>query len=328
MAADKPRFGPSDEQIKAWLPRYYAGEAAFKAREVERVVRRGAHGALLSSPIAFGAANEYYDFNLDYYKVVREGRLKMPGAYPTFLADYKDSFTSNSRPYFFFDGPTSGKNTNLRDRERNVKTHTFAAATSGLTIASNYGNLNEPRRLTADALSATLLPSVVDTINGDKAGQGLFAALIPGAPNGFLVSEAHDFDVLWEGDDIDDQVEKSRLRTTYWPERLGENHPLRDLYEKMYGTGARFWDQGIDRAWTKIDSGTTLMQATSVSKLAKPYDYDFFGNTTVVLVGGPFSQSDIKLRDGNNIVVAIARDDTCVASQHQISLSKPGCFRL
>ena len=170
-------------------------------------------------------------------------------------------------------------NTGIRDgggfyraREQNVKSRGFAAQVSDLTIKSGYRKSNLPKRNSTSDLSSQVLASVVQKIQGADSQQGLFSAIIPGAPNGFLVSEAYGFDVQCNGDR--DVVEKDRLLTTYWPSRLGNNHPLRDLCDKFYGSGPRLWSSGADRADTMLIPGASLFGNNPLTTSArKVFDY-------------------------------------------------------
>lgn len=326
------RIGPSEQKLRDMNAGYYGTQAAIESLLAAEKFSSKAQGIVFSSPLVFGSADEYYDFNLDYYKVVREKRFGMPSNFPTFLADYKDVWSDNPIPFFsipdisdnrlyssqggnpkfdtrnperkdlvFLD---DGKKSPFARREMNVKTRTFAGGAGDFTIASDFRQSNKPKRPGSNEISNDVIASVVRTINGDRSGQGLFSAMLPGAPNGFLISEAHDFDTLWNGE-INDDIEKNRLKTTYWSERLGSNHPLRDLYEKFYGKGARFWSSGRDRFPIAVSSGTTLTSNNSFG-IGKRISYNFKSLPTVetVFVGGPFSHTDIKLGNGSNIFLA------------------------
>lgn len=301
MAATTLTFGPSSEQLTTWRPRYYPNAASVQSiQNTRRAESAGkAVGALYSSPLVFGSTDEYHDVNLDWFKVTREGEYNMPGTYPTFLADYGDPWTDSG----LYTSSTTQAGGFRKNREKNVKIRTFAGQVEGLTIKSDYRKSNAPTRKTSNNLSKNILNSLVTTVNGEEDGQGLFAPLIPGAPNGFLISESYDYDVQYNGDP--DTEEQERLVSTYWPERLGNNHPLRDIYEKFYGTGARFWQNGRDRAGTPISSGGSLSVNNPLQASGAKQRHDYSKRVDpVVFVGGPFSETELKFGNGNNIIVA------------------------
>ena len=306
MSSTEPSFGPGEDQLKSLKTAYYANESAVKSIRNSRRQRGTAAGAIFGSPIVFGASDEYYDFNLDYYKVVRNDNFNFNEKFPSALADYSDAWTDVLSPYYYSTGTSEGTRLKQR-REENVKTHTFAGSADQLTIRSNYRKLNSPNRSTAAELSNEVLTHVVKTIQGAGSSQGLFASIIPGAPNGFLVSEAYDFDVQY-GDQDPASIESARLLSTYWPERLGSNHPLRDLYDKFFNysdSSARQWNSSRDRAGTPLTPGTTIAHNNPL-KSSSPrsiYDYSEF-NDPAILIAGPFSQSDLRFGDGNNIIIS------------------------
>ena len=294
-------FGPTAKELNNWSPRYIGNTTRGHVAPDRTSLKRGvASGVLASTPLVFGSADEYHDFNLDYYKVVRQEYFNKSGAYPTYLADYKDPYTDNPRPYFYRTSYSSDSNA----RERNVKTRTFAGRVSDLSYEVDFQSARQPARPNSKAVSTTVLESVIDQVNGAGKDKGIFSALIPGAPNGFLISEAYDYDVQWPGDDVDDDTEKARLLSSYWPERLGNDHPLRDLYEKFYGPGARFWQGGKDRSGTAINTGTTLAVNNALTSTQRTHYNYKFENDPVIAVTGPLSHTDITLGNGNNIIAA------------------------
>jgi hypothetical protein len=301
-AETDPVYGPNQQQLGAWRTNYLANQAAVNTVLGRRKSPAGiAAGAIYGSPIVFGTTGEFYDFNLDYYKVVRNEKFDISNAFPSFLADYADGYTDAPSPYFYTSGVREGDGF-YKDRERNVKSHTFAGQAGQLTIKSDYRKSNLPKRSSTSDLASQVLTGVVKQVQGTGSDQGLFSAIIPGAPNGFLVSEAHDFDVQYSGDP--DVEEKSRLLSTYWPPRLGNIHPLRDLYDKFYGSGPRLWSSGRDRAGTTLLPGSSLLDNNPLTNSSrKVYDYSR-KNDPVVLVTGPFSQTDLKFGNGNNIIVS------------------------
>ena len=91
MSTSTPGFGPTAKELNNWSPRYIGNTTRGHVAPDRTSLKRGvASGALASTPLVFGSSDEYHDFNLDYYKVVRQEYFDMPGAYPTYLADYND----------------------------------------------------------------------------------------------------------------------------------------------------------------------------------------------------------------------------------------------
>ena len=188
-AETDPVYGPNQQQLGTWRTNYLANQAAVNTVLGRRKSPAGiAAGALYSSPIVFGTTGEFYDFNLDYYKVVRNEKFGISNAFPSFLADYADGYTDAPSPYYYTSGVKQGDGF-YKDRERNVKSHTFAGQASQLTIKSDYRKSNLPKRNSTSDLTKQILTSVVNQIQGTETNQGLFSAIIPGAPNGFLVSD-------------------------------------------------------------------------------------------------------------------------------------------
>jgi len=83
---------------------------------------------------------------------------------------------------------------------------------------------------------------LVDTVNNS----GPFSALIPGAPNGFLVSESHDMDVEWDGQNVSREFGTTFNTIHYRPAAMEDSDPLDDVLDNFYGVPRSAWARDFE----------------------------------------------------------------------------------
>jgi hypothetical protein len=301
-------------------------------------------GGLVSSPLSFGASDEYYGFYFDYFQTAdlqdqrldsnagnTRGMLGRSGNRHLAYSDYNNRFDSFVRDI-------QRTHINNGDNEFNWSLYTKSANTpysymarsledrvGSATFAGRIANFEAPGVPTRDRFtiprwgitvpyerptSDGVAKQMVEDAQAAIRNNGAFTPLIKAAPNGFVVSLANDFDWQWNEQITDGSFNGNRLLSTYWPERAGNNHPLRDLYDLYY-------DPDSGRSWEKIEdfNGKDLTpDPTSIYKefLIDPTKLDqqkinySWPTTTApkVLMLGPVSNSNFTLGDGDKIIAA------------------------
>ena len=296
---------------------------------------------LVSSPIAFGAKDHYYSFNLDALKQERLYWGNFSDRTESTANSYRAAVNQAQNPFADFWGrglprwsdqfietwrDISGKEDNsyigrdwelyynsqntpygraARDIEDRISTKTLAGAAAGYSTMRDRANglwWSKVNRPTSASLSKDLAAYALPKIDQ----QGPFVELLANSDHGFLTSIANDFDVQWHTEiDVHDynyESNSTRKLSTYWPDRLGTNHPLRDIYNLFYSkTSKSHWDNAKDFDGTALEAPTTSIYKDYLSDpTVKNID---LGKNKFTLLG-PVSNSNIVAGDGKKVIAA------------------------
>jgi len=293
-------FGPTDQQRLAWTPRGWTTplEAIGNVRGRSQNPSRP-KGVIYGSPILLGSDELYYEPDLFYYSQrsaypVVKGKPGAPIPYPYGISDYFQPTAGINGEHQL--GYGEGK-----QRDYLVRNRTFA----GQIKRNNYPRdpiLGGDARLSIGQISNAVTNHLVDTVNNS----GPFSALIPGAPNGFLVSESHDMDVEWDGQSVSREFGTTFNTIHYRPAAMEDSDPLDDVLDNFYGVPRSAWARDFEGLSKKNQSKGLNYSIANVNigpGLNTTFDYS---NDTAPMVAvlGPLSNHTIKLGNGNNIVAA------------------------
>jgi len=275
----------------------------------------------IASPLTFGTEDKYYSFNLDYNKTSELARRQ-----PFFfseretikLSDWKGYLDPtvvrsngyvgiwNNSNYYTWPENTSYQR-HARSIEDSIGTRTYASQIADFKIPDDVSPYETPWNYTRPSIEEIEKILAGNIEEKRSEGTSLFTPVFKAAPNGFLVSWALDYDVNFD-DKIED-ISGGRLLSTYWPKRLGNKHPLRDIYDMYYNpTGdGRYWDQFYDKNYKVIRpySNSPYHQFIQGRSDKNRLDIDFRQNNEPdQLVLGPVSNSDIAVERGNKVIAA------------------------
>jgi len=243
-----------------------------------------ARGTLYGSPIVYGSTDEFYGTN--------HGVFGHTEKYP-FINKVDEQSEFN-----WFSGTFAG----------------IADGGWGPEVEINFrGQRTLPRK--SRITTATFAARVIEHLRDSITNKGPFSDLIPGAPNGFLMSLTRDGGqgVLTSSDLA--SAHNFNLDTSY-PTWMGDMPPWRELYTKFYGdTRDQYidgWGLGElkDKAGNVIKGGSTIKQNNKISSInsddptIKTSINRAQDHSNRAIVTGPISNHSITLGNGNLIFAA------------------------